>query len=79
MPAAFAGAQDAFPPGPARDTVALVCSQCHPLTRIIDNRKSASEWEALLYDMVSRGATLYEDELEPVKAYLIDNFSADAP
>jgi hypothetical protein len=70
-------AQPTFPDSPVRDTVVVVCSQCHPLTRLLDSRKTAAEWETYLYDMVARGATLYDRDLDRVKAYLIDSFATD--
>ncbi len=73
----LARSQDVFPDSPARDTVAVICSQCHPLTRILDSKLSATQWEALLYDMISRGATIYDRELTLVRDYLVENFAAD--
>ena len=75
----FARIQNAFPDGPARDTVVVVCSQCHPLTRILDSNLREAQWEALLYDMISRGATVYDRELTLVRDYLVENFAADEP
>lgn len=69
--------QGPFPAGEARDTVIVVCSQCHVLTRITDNDLSAEEWEFTLYDMIARGAPLYESDLETVRRYLIENFATD--
>jgi len=69
--------QSRFPEGQARDTVLVVCSQCHPLTRLTDHDVSGEEWEFTLYDMIARGAPVYEEDLEIVKRYLIDNFSSD--
>lgn len=76
--AAIGTAQTPFPEGPARDTVVVVCSQCHPLTRLLNSELSAAQWEIYLYDMVARGATIYDRDLERVKSYLIDNFATDA-
>ena len=75
----LARSQDAFPNGPARDTVVVICSQCHPLTRILDSNMREAEWEALLYDMISRGATIYDRELTLIRDYLVENFAADEP
>ena len=47
----LAWSQNPFPEGEVRDTVLLVCSQCHPLTRIIDGDMTTEEWEFILYDM----------------------------
>ena len=71
-------AQATFPESPVRDTVVVVCSQCHPLTRILDSHMTAAEWQTYLYDMVARGATLYDRDLERVKAYLVASFATDA-
>jgi hypothetical protein len=71
-------AQATFPESPVRDTVVVVCSQCHPLTRLLDSRMTAAEWETYLYDMVARGATIYDRDLESVRAYLIESFATDA-
>jgi hypothetical protein len=73
----LAQSQDAFPDSPARDTVVVICSQCHPLTRILDSNMRKAEWEALLYDMISRGATVYDRELTVVLDYLAENFATD--
>lgn len=73
----LASSQAPFPEGRARDAVFLVCTQCHPLTRITDNDLNAAEWEFTLYDMIARGAPLHEEDLEAVRQYLIDNFAVD--
>jgi hypothetical protein len=69
--------QTPFPKGQARDTVLVVCSQCHPLTRLTDHDVSGEQWEFTLYDMIARGAPVHEEDLEIVRRYLIDNFSSD--
>ncbi len=69
--------QDPFPNGKARNTVLLVCSQCHSLTRITDANLNAEEWEFTLYDMIARGAPVHEVDLALVRQYLIDNFAID--
>jgi len=69
--------QNPFPEGQVRDTVVLVCSQCHPLTRIIEGDLTAAEWEFTLYDMIARGAAVHAEDLDLVRQYLIDNFAID--
>lgn len=73
----IAWVQGPFPAGEARDTVVMVCSQCHPLTRITDNDLNAEEWEFTLYDMIARGAPLHEKDLDDVRRYLIESFATD--
>ena len=73
----LAWSQNPFPESEVRDTVVLVCSQCHPLTRIIDGDMTAEEWEFTLYDMIARGAPVHAEDIERVRQYLIDNFATD--
>ena len=73
----LAWSQNPFPEGEVRDTVLLVCSQCHPLTRLIDGDMTAQEWEFTLYDMIARGAPVHAEDIERVRQYLIDNFAID--
>ena len=55
------------------------CTYCHAFTNITNSHKplTAEEWEFYFYEMVSRGAPVYEEDMEAVKQYLIDNFSSD--
>ncbi len=69
--------QGPFPTGQARDTVVMICSQCHALTRITDSKLNAEEWELTLYDMIARGAPLHAEDLDIVRKYLIENFAID--
>lgn len=70
-------AQDPLPEGSGRDAMVVICSQCHPLTRIFDSDMDAAEWETLLYDMIARGAPVYERDIEMLRAYLAENFARD--
>lgn len=70
-------AQNLFPEGEGRDTLFLVCTQCHTPTRITRVRLSAKDWDFYLYDMIARGAPVEKDDLEALRKYLIDNFAID--
>ena len=70
-------AQDPLPEGSGRDAMAVICSQCHPLTRIFDSDMDAAEWETLLYDMIARGAPVYERDIELLQTYLAENFARE--
>ena len=69
--------QGPFPAGQGRDSVVIICSQCHPLTRITESNLNAEQWELTLYDMIARGAPLHEKQLDNVRRYLIENFAVD--
>ncbi len=69
--------QEIFPPGQGRNTLFLVCVQCHSLSRVTEARLSAVNWEFTLYDMISRGAPVREEEMETLKKYLVENFAIE--
>jgi mono/diheme cytochrome c family protein len=72
-----ARAQVQFPDAEGRDTLLLVCSQCHSLNRITRATLTADDWEFILYDMIARGAPVHEDDVAALKKYLQDNFATD--
>jgi cytochrome c2 len=55
-----------------RQVVAQVCTTCHTtLGRMLHVHKQTPEqWKDLVYFMISRGAQIMPDEIEPVVAYL---------
>ena len=69
--------QEVFPEGKGRDTLFLVCTQCHALNRMTEARFGADDWEFIVYDMISRGAPVYKDDIEDLNKYLIDNFAIE--
>lgn len=70
-------AQELFPEGPGRDTMFLVCTQCHPLDRLTRVELTADDWEFIVYDMIGRGAPVHEKDLAALTKYLADNFAVD--
>jgi hypothetical protein len=69
--------QEMFPEGEGRETLLLVCTQCHALNRMTEAELTADDWEFIVYDMISRGSPVYKDDIEDLKKYLIDNFAID--
>lgn len=70
--------QDLFPDEPGRETLLVVCVQCHSPSRITDAKLTAEDWEFTLYDMISRGAPVRKEEIAALKQYLIRNYAIDA-
>jgi len=68
-----------LPEGEGRDAMIAACTACHGLDNITNpyTKLSAEEWEMYLYEMISRGASVYEKDIEPIKQYLIKNFAVD--
>ncbi len=69
--------QEIFPAGQGRNTLFLVCVQCHSLSRVTEAKLTAANWEFTLYDMISRGAPVREEEMETLKKYLVENFAIE--
>ena len=55
-----------------RKVVAEVCASCHTtIVRMIQvHKQTAEQWKDTVYFMISRGAQIMPDEIEPVVAYL---------
>jgi cytochrome c5 len=55
-----------------RQVVAQVCAACHTtIVRMVQVHKQTQEqWKDTVYFMISRGAQIMPDEIEPVTAYL---------
>lgn len=75
----FAYGEGALPEGEGREAMLAACTACHGLANILNPHKplSAQEWEFYLYDMVARGAPVYEEDLDAIRRYLVENFSSD--
>jgi len=73
------GSAQGLPDGEGRDVMIAACTACHGLNNITDPSKklNAQEWELYLYEMIARGAAVYEEDIETLKQYLISNFAVD--
>lgn len=67
------------PGGPGRELVATQCATCHDLGGVVRLRKSKADWEAVILDMVGRGAALVVDDVDPMVAYLSEAFGPTVP
>ncbi|MBI2821420.1 MAG: hypothetical protein HYX74_04295 [Acidobacteria bacterium] len=70
-----AGPAASLPDGKGKEMVAPLCAGCHALDIVTTKRKSASEWEATVMDMISRGANISSEEAKTIAAYLAEHFS----
>jgi mono/diheme cytochrome c family protein len=50
------------------------CARCHALSFVTNARHTRDEWQAVVNDMISRGATLDGDEIDSVVQYLADAY-----
>ena len=68
-----------LPPGNGKALVAKECTACHEPGGMIRLRASKPKWEAVVIDMVARGAPLSIDDADIIIDYLSDVFGPQAP
>jgi hypothetical protein len=56
--------------GPGKALFEKYCVTCHDDARALDARRTRAEWERVVDDMVSRGASGNDREMEAITAYL---------
>lgn len=66
-------AQD-LPEGKGKDVVDQICSSCHGPDLITSRRATKDEWNDIVGDMISRGATASNEQVQAIKDYLVKYF-----
>ena len=56
-----------------------VCTSCHDLKRVRDQRWSREEWQGLIKGMISEGAAVTDEEFASIANYLAENFGPGNP
>jgi len=62
-----------------KETAGQACVQCHNMRTIQQQRKSLEKWRDTVYGMISQGAPVFPDEIEPLAAYLAANYGPNSP
>lgn len=68
-----------LPPGNGKALVAKECSACHDFRSVVRLRASKQAWEAVVLDMVARGAPLMIEDADAITGYLSEVFGPKAP
>ena len=68
---------DSMPTGEGKRTVVRICSECHSLENVVNQRNTASGWEAIIDQMTIRGAQIFADDKKMVVAYLDKYYGLD--
>ena len=68
---------DSMPEGEGKRTVVRLCSECHSLENVVNQKYTASGWEAAIEDMMLRGAQIFADDRKLVVAYLDKYYGLD--
>jgi len=63
-----------LPVGAGKDLVEARCVTCHDLTRIAASRRQKTEWDAIVANMINRGAAATADERGTMVSYLAAQF-----
>ena len=74
--AVLPGAAIALPSGDGKELVQARCTVCHDLGRVVALKRRNAEWDALVANMVSRGATATPDERRTIVSYLAGQFGS---
>src|SRR5258708_7883298 len=64
---------------PRAATARKLCGVCHPFETIVSIRRTRSQWEATVENMISRGARGTSAEFASVVAFLADSYGLNAP
>jgi competence ComEA-like helix-hairpin-helix protein len=58
----------------APEAFTRVCGRCHAQDRIVEGRRSRSQWEEVLERMIAKGATGSDDDFGIVMEHLVSEF-----
>ena len=72
--AGTASVRTGLPAGTGVEAVRLACGRCHGTEKITRLTLDRPEWELIVYDMIGRGAPIYEEEMDGIINYLGANF-----
>ena len=68
-----------LPDGPSKALTERVCTPCHGLENVVRARMTKERWGQVVDDMVSRGATATDAEVDQIVDYLAANFGPVKP
>lgn len=66
-----------LPPGAGKPIVERACAGCHSLDVVTSERGTTAHWAQTVNQMIGRGATLSDPEIDTVVKYLSTHFGAD--
>jgi len=64
----------AFVAAAQQETLEKVCSDCHGIEQVTSRRHSAAGWQAVIDDMVTKGAVGTDKEFDTIAAYLTAHY-----
>jgi competence protein ComEA len=79
LPASLLADPPKLPDGPGKATFEKVCGNCHGVEVALSRRETKDGWNAIIDDMIQRGAQASDDDFGAVSEYLAANFSKTTP
>jgi len=73
---AWADDKPQLPDAPGKATVMKVCNACHGAEIVLGHPHSEEGWNAIVIDMIQRGAEGTEEEYDEIVKYLTKNIKA---
>ena len=64
-----------LPDGSGKELVEARCQLCHDLGRVAGIKRTKTEWDGIVANMVTRGATATPEEARTISAYLGSHFA----
>ncbi|MEP7305284.1 MAG: cytochrome c [Acidobacteriota bacterium] len=64
-----------LPEGEGKTLVQNVCGSCHGLDIVVEQRVTKEQWQGIVESMVQRGATVTDEEITAIVAYLAKNYA----
>jgi competence protein ComEA len=79
VPASLLADPPKLPDGPGKAAFEKVCGNCHGVEVAVSRRETKDGWNAIIDDMIQRGAQASDEEFGAVSDYLSANFSKSTP
>ena len=66
--------KESLPDGPGKETTIKICGKCHSVDVAVSRHESADGWNAIVLQMIKRGAKGTNDQFGEVVDYLAEHF-----
>lgn len=63
-----------LPEGPGKETTVKICGKCHGVDVTVSRREDADGWNAIVLQMIKRGAKGTDDQFGQIVDYLAEHF-----
>jgi len=63
-----------LPEGEGKTLVQNTCGSCHGLDIVVEQHATKQQWQGIVESMVQRGATVTDEEITVIVAYLAKNY-----